>query len=29
MMLAYFFGYVRESLRTSRYRTSNVAMTGL
>jgi glycosyltransferase involved in cell wall biosynthesis len=28
MMLAYFFGYVRESLRISRYRTSNVATTG-
>jgi glycosyltransferase involved in cell wall biosynthesis len=27
MMLAYFFGYVREGLRT-RYRTSNVAITG-
>ena len=28
MMLAYFLGYVRESLRAIRYRTSNVAMTG-
>jgi glycosyltransferase involved in cell wall biosynthesis len=28
MMLAYFFGYLREGLRTPRYRTSNVAITG-
>jgi glucosyl-dolichyl phosphate glucuronosyltransferase len=28
MMLAYFFGYLREGLRTLRYRTSNVAITG-
>jgi glucosyl-dolichyl phosphate glucuronosyltransferase len=28
MMLAYFFGYVREGLRNLPYRTSNVAMTG-
>lgn len=28
MMLAYFFGYLREGLRPLRYRTSNVAITG-